>query len=257
MRKPLFYFGLAAAGLCAGCQTVPYTGRSQFMVISASQEKSMGAQAYQDTLKKSKLSNDREKVEMLRRVGRRLAQAADKPDYEWEFNLIEEDKTVNAWCLPGGKVAFYTGILPVTRDETGAAVVMGHEIAHALARHGAERMSQAMPVQFVGQAAGLLLLNQASAMRGVFDQVYGLGAAVGLNAYSRKHESEADHIGLILMAKAGYDPRQAVEFWGRMAKQSQAPGGALDKFLSTHPSDADRQKKISEWLPEALKYYQQ
>src|SRR5262245_19532777 len=140
-RRPAFAIPLTAAILCA-CQTVPYTGRHHLMLISQGEEKQLGAQAYQETLKKSKLSTDQDKIAILRRVGHRLARAADKPDYQWEFSLIQEDKTINAWCLPGGKVAVYTGLWPIAKDEDGLAVVLGHEIAHALARHGAERMSE-------------------------------------------------------------------------------------------------------------------
>ena len=256
MRNFISCLGVAALVVFTACQTVPYTGRRHMILVSQDQEKGLGAQTYQETLKKSKLSADEEKVEMIRRVGGRLGQAADNPDFDWEFNLIEDDKMVNAWCLPGGKVAFYTGILPMTRDEDGVAVVMGHEIAHALARHGAERMSQAMPAQFLGQALSILLANNPALVRNVFNQAYGLAAGGVLSAYSRKQESESDRIGLIIMAKAGYDPRHALDFWGRMAKIGKSPGSALEKFLSTHPNDEIRQKQIKDWLPEALKYYQ-
>lgn len=251
---------LSLATVFAACQSVPYTGRAHMMLISQDEELQMGEQAYRDTLKKAKLSTDRAAVELLRKVGARIAQAADKPEYRWEFNLLEDGRTINAWCLPGGKVAFYTGILPVTQDENGIAVVMGHEVAHALARHGSERMSQGMLVNFGGQALSALLTQQPAATRELYGQVYGLGTGLGIMLpYSRKHESEADKIGLILMAKAGYDPAHALEFWKRMEKAAGGggKGSPLEGFMRTHPTDADRQRQLQEWLPEVrAKYYQ-
>ncbi|MBI3549107.1 MAG: M48 family metallopeptidase [Elusimicrobia bacterium] len=216
----------------------------------------MGEQAYAETLKKSKVSADQQKVSVVRQVGYRLAKAADKPDFQWEFNVIEDDKQINAWCLPGGKVAFYTGILPVTQDEDGIAVVMGHEIAHALARHGAERMSQGMLAQGVGTVAGAFLGGNPAGQK-VFEQAYGLGVGVGIMLpYGRAQESEADHIGLIIMAKAGYDPNKALDFWQRMEKATGGKGGGpLDRYLSTHPINSDRQKAIRGWIPEAMQHY--
>jgi len=250
---------LLAAAAAAGCQTVPYTGRSHMLLVSSSEEKSLGEQAYRETLKKSKLSGDQEKIGILRKVGHRLSKAADRPDFQWEFNLIEEEKTINAWCLPGGKMAVYSGIWPVMQDEDGLAVVLGHEIAHALARHGAERMSQGMLANFGGQALSVLLADQPARAKELYGQAYGLGVGLGiLLPYSRTQEAEADRIGLILMAKAGYDPHHAITFWGRMEK---ATGGKdennpLAKYLRTHPASADRQKNIEGWMPEAMRYYQ-
>ncbi|MBI4386309.1 MAG: M48 family metallopeptidase [Elusimicrobia bacterium] len=240
-----------------GCQTVPYTGRSHLLLISASEENALGTQAYQETLRKAKLSGDSEKINLLRRVGHRLAKAADKPNFQWEFNLIEDEKMINAFCLPGGKVAVYTGIWPVMQDEDGLAVVLGHEIAHALARHGAERMSQGMLANFGGQALSVLLANQPARARELYGQAYGLGVGVGiLLPYSRAQESEADHIGLILMVKAGYDPHHALKFWERMAKATGEKGenNPLTKYLRTHPVGEERQKNIERWIPEARKY---
>jgi len=255
MSRRLWWIVLV--GLSCACQTVPYTGRSHVILVSQAEEKQLGLQAYQETLKKSKLSSDHEKVEMLRRVGHRLARAANKPDFQWEFNLIVEDKTINAWCLPGGKVAVYTGLLPVSQDEDGLAVVLGHEIAHALARHGAERMSQGLIAQGLGQVGSLLLTGNSAATQQIFANAYGIGAQLGMLHYGRKEESEADHIGLILMAQAGYDPRRAVDFWGRMMKAMGGAKGdsALAKYLSDHPPDKERQQAIEGWMPEALKYY--
>lgn len=244
--------------LAAGCQSVPYTGRSHLLLLSAAEEKQMGEQAYRETLQKAKLSNDQEKLAVLRRVGYRLSKAADRPDFQWEFKLIEDEKTINAWCLPGGKVAVYTGIWPVMAGEQGLAVVLGHEISHALARHGAERMSQGMLANLGGQTLSVLLARQPARTQEIYGQAYGLGVGLGvLLPYSRAQESEADHIGLILMAKAGYDPHSALPFWERMEKSSSGKGAdsPLAKYLRTHPTDRDRQENIRGWLPEAMRYY--
>ena len=172
-------------------------------------------------------------------------------DFKWEFNLVE-DNTVNAWCMPGGKVVFYTGILPITKDEKGIAVVMGHEIAHAIARHGNERMSQGLALQGGGIALSLALSDKPELTQNLFQQAYGLGGQLGMLKYSRSHDSEADKMGLVFMAMAGYDPREAVEFWKRMAAQG---GQKPPEFLSTHPSDDTRIKDLEDFMPEALKYY--
>lgn len=210
----------------------------------------MGAQAYADVKAKSKLSKEAAANALVRRVGERVAKAADRPDYRWEFILIDDPKTVNAFCLPGGRVAVYTGILPITRDENGLAVVLSHEVSHALARHGAERMSDQMAAGLIEQAAVLAgVINTAEGLRNV-ELVYGVAGEL---PHSRKQESEADHIGLILMAKAGYDPRGALEFWQRMAKANA--GSSPPAFLSDHPSDEKRLSQIRAELPEALTYY--
>jgi predicted Zn-dependent protease len=242
---------MAVTLAAAACRTVPFTNRRQLSLIPASQETQMGLSQYQQTLKESKLSTDAEKVALVRRVGQRIAAAADRKDFEWEFNLIEDDKMVNAWCLPGGKVAIYTGILPITQTEDGLAVVMGHEIAHALARHGGERMSQGLLAQMGGVALSVAMADKPAQTQQMFQAAYGAGATVGvLLPFSRAQESEADRIGLILMAKAGYDPAAAAPFWGRMSEASKG-GGKPPEFLSTHPSDERRIKQIEEWLPEA------
>ena len=214
----------------SGCQTVEYTGRSQVNLMSESQEKQLGTEAYEEILKKTPISKRSDWQAQLQRVGQRIAAAADKPDYQWEFKVLQ-GKEVNAFCLPGGKVAFWEGIMPVAQDDTGVAVIMGHEVAHALARHGAERMSQSLSAQLIGQilTAGVGMANPGLAEE--FAQLYGLGASVGvILPWGRAQESEADHIGLILMAKAGYDPSAAVEFWERMSKVQQ--DGKPPEFLS-------------------------
>jgi len=207
----------------------------------------MGLVAYADVKKKNKISRDPETIAMVERVGKRIAAAADKPEYRWEFTVIDDPKTVNAFCLPGGKIAVYTGILPLTKDDTGLAVVLGHEVSHALAHHGAERMSDqslmTLPLTVLSE-------GRSEEAQLLIQQAFGIGVAL---PFGRKQESEADHIGLILMAKAGYDPREALGFWERMA--SEMGGKAPPAFLSDHPSDAKRIEKIREELPEALTYY--
>src|SRR6266571_9257555 len=249
------FFALAALVMVAACETVPYTGRSQLQLISAEQETQMGAQTYTQTLAKEKLSTDPVATEMVKRVGSRIA-AVTGLNYQWEYRLIQNDKTVNAFALPGGKVAVYTGMLPVTKDENGLAAVLGHEIGHVVARHGGERMSQQMGVNVaVETLAGLssgnpLVVQSVSALLGA-------GASVGvLLPWGRAQESEADHLGLILMAKAGYDPHAARDLWVRMAELSAKGSGKPPAFLSTHPSEATRITQIEAWMPEAMQYYQ-
>lgn len=259
----IFAGGLAL--VMTACATAPYTHRRQFMMVSEDQEMELGKEAYKEVLKKEKLSNDARTNEIVKRVGERIAQAARSDAdpaiaerakrYEWQFVVVDAPKTVNAFCLPGGKVAFYTGIMPVCQDEEGIAVVMGHEVAHALVRHGAERMSQGLGAELLGTTLAIAVANKTpEAQRSIMD-VYGLTANVGvLLPFSRTHESEADRVGLILMAKAGYNPQTAVSFWKRMAGESG--GKKPPEFLSTHPSDETRINKIQAWLPEAYKYYQ-
>jgi metalloendopeptidase OMA1, mitochondrial len=226
------------------------------MMVSEGEEMSLGDQAYREVLAKSKIEKDPRVNEVVRRIGERIATAADRPDYKWEFVVIDDPKTANAFALPGGKVAVYTGLFPVAQTEAGLATVMGHEVAHALARHGSERMSQQMGVQVIG--TGIAVALGASGTSGVTQQAamqaFGIGSQVGvLLPFGRSQESEADHIGLILMAKAGYDPAEAVGFWERMEKLSHS--GAPPEFLSTHPSEDTRAKQIEAWLPEAETYY--
>ncbi len=248
----------------SSCASVPVTGRSGLHLVPDSELTSRSYQEYNEVLKKSKLSSDVAKVSMVRRVGQRIAaaseelleetgRAADIRNYQWEFNLIEDDKTVNAWCMPGGKVAVYTGLLPISKDENGLAVVVGHEVAHAIAKHGNERMSQGLLAQFGAIGLSVALSRSPGVTSDIFMQAYGVGSQVGfLLPYSRVHESEADHIGLILMAKAGYDPRGAVALWQRM----NARGGSRPpEFLSTHPAPESRIREIEAEIPEAMQYY--
>ncbi len=243
---------LAAAAACA---TVPVTGRRQVILLSEGEERQMGLSSYQEVLKKSRLSSDAVATEQVRRVGRRIAEATGRADYQWEFSLIE-DKQANAFCLPGGKVAVYTGILPLTRDDAGLAAVLGHEVAHAIARHGGERVSQGLLVQVPLAVAQVALAGNDPAMTRQVTALLGAGATVGiLLPWSRTQESEADHLGLIYMAKAGYDPHAARDLWVRMAEASKG-SARPPEFLSTHPAEATRIKQIEAWLPEALQYYQ-
>jgi predicted Zn-dependent protease len=235
--------------LVVGCTQAPFTKRSQLILVSAEEESKLGAQAYREVLAKSPTVKSDRYVGPVRRIGERLARAAQRPEYDWEFAVIDEPKQINAFALPGGKVAVYTGILPVAEDSDGLAVVMGHEIAHVIARHGAERMSQGLATELGANVLGAAV--GGGPQGNVLLAAYGLGAQLGvLLPYSRTQESEADHIGLILMAKAGYDPRAAMGFWQRMARA--AGGGASPEFLSTHPGHETREQQIRGWLPEAL-----
>ncbi len=230
------------------------TGRKSFNIIPESQELALGIDSYKQVLSESKLVTSGPQLEMVRRVGSRIAAISDRPNYEWEFNLIKDDKTVNAFCLPGGKVAVYTGILPVTESETGLATVMAHEIAHAIARHGGERMTDELAFQIGGMGLSALLNEKSAATRNVVLAAYGVGGQVGvLLPFSRSEESEADHIGLVYMAKAGYDPRESVRFWQRM--MDKAGGQAPPEWLSTHPGGATRIADLRKWMPEALRFY--
>jgi predicted Zn-dependent protease len=244
-----------AALLAAACATVPVTGRKSFIMVPESQVNAMAVDSYGQLLKESTLSKDTQAIAMLRRVGARIAQVADQPSYKWEFNLIDEKETVNAFCMPGGKVAFYTGIMPVCQNEAGIAVVMGHEVAHAIAKHGAERMSQQLVLTLGGVALDTALHEKPEETRQMAMAAFGVGSAVGIILpYGRMQESEADRIGLMFMARAGYDPRQAVAFWERM--QASGGGTAPPEFLSTHPSHQTRIDNLRKWMAEAVQAYE-
>jgi predicted Zn-dependent protease len=246
------------------CATVPVTGRKQLSLVSNDEIISMSAQEYKKVLDSSKLSTNQEQVQMIKRVGTRIEKAVEQymaskglssqlAGFNWEFNLIQDDKTVNAWCMPGGKVAFYTAILPICKDETGVAIVMGHEVAHAIANHGRERMSEGMIANGLLGTLGAAAGQNPSLTSQIFMQAVGMGTNVGMLKFSRGNESEADHIGLIFMAMAGYDPNEAPLFWERMT--AQAGGQKPPEFLSTHPSDATRIADLKKWMPEAMQYY--
>lgn len=248
---------------CGTASTVPITGRTQRLLVSDAEINSMALQQYQQTLGSSKLSTNAANTAMVKRVGQNLATAVvnylqrnglanEVGNYAWEFNLVQ-DKQANAWCMPGGKIVVYEGLLPVTQDEASLAIVLGHEIAHAVAKHSAERLSNAYKEQYGVQIAGSVL-GSAGLSEGT-QQLIALGHSLGSQLYtsgfSRKQESEADHMGLIFAAMAGYDPQVAISFWQRMAAQ----GSGSASIFSDHPSDATRISNIQKWMPEALKYY--
>ena len=247
----------------AACATVPITGRKQMNLFPESEMIATSLTQYDAFLKENKLSTDKANTEMVKSCGHRIAKAVEEfmiangmgdrvANFKWEFNLIENE-TPNAWCMPGGKVVFYTGILPYTQTETGLAVVMGHEIAHAVARHGNERMSQQMGIQALGTGLAIALNEKPEETQQIWMTAFGVGANVGVMLpFSRSHENEADKMGLIFMAMAGYDPSEAVEFWKRMSKIG---GQKSPEFLSTHPADETRVKNLQAFLPEAMKYY--
>lgn len=263
LKKSLIWL-VVIATIIVACQKVPLTGRRQLNLVSDSEINAMSFKEYNTFIKSNKLIRNSPDAEMVRRVGNNIARAVAQilkekkadamlKDFQWEFNLIES-KEVNAWCMPGGKVVVYTGILPITQDEEGLAVVMGHEVAHAIARHGSERMSQGIVQQLGGVALAVALSTKPVETQNLFLAAYGVGTTVGVMLpFSRSHESEADQLGLSFMAAAGYNPSVAVDFWQRMSKASG--GGKPDEFLSTHPSDARRIADIKKHLPEALKYY--
>lgn len=263
--KRLIIILFSSSILYTGCVTNAITGRSQLSLVSESDLQSMALVQYKTFLTTNKVvSSGTNDAEMVRRVGSRVANAVNQyyaqkgvanpaANYSWEFNLVD-NKEVNAWCMPGGKVVVYTGILPVTRTETALAIVLGHEITHALFGHGKERMSQQLAAEGLGALGGVALSGNAKAAN-IFNNVYGVGAEYGaLLPNSRKQELEADHYGLIFAAEAGYNPQEAVDFWTRMADLS-ANSSKPPAFLSDHPSDADRIQKIKEVMPEALTYY--
>lgn len=263
VMKPAVWLAISLLLISGGCNEVPLTGRSQMAFIPESTLMEMSLTSYGEFLKSNKLSSNSSQTDMVRRVGGRIANAVEQyltsngfanrvNDFKWEFNLVA-DETPNAWAMPGGKVVVYSGILPLTRNEDGLAVVIGHEIAHAVARHGNERMSQGLLVQMGGIAISQAIKEKPEATQALFLGAYGAGAQVGLMLpYSRKHEYEADELGLIFMAMAGYNPEEAVSFWTRMSQQG---GARPPEFLSTHPVDASRISRIKKVMPKAMSYY--
>lgn len=246
------------------CSKVPITGRKQMNLLPESTMMSMSLTSYRDFLKEHPPVTAGTEMQMVKNIGARISNAVGQymqqnkmgdrvKGYQWEFNLVN-DKAVNAWCMPGGKVVVYTGLLPVTQDETHLAFVMGHEIAHAVARHGNERMSQMLLQAAGGIALDIYLAQKPSETRAMFLGAYGIATTVGVVLpFSRTHESEADKLGMVFMAMAGYNPSNALDMWDRMAKASG--GGKMPEFLSTHPSDATRSKNMRAYLPQAMKYY--
>jgi predicted Zn-dependent protease len=247
-RLPLL---LLVLGL-TGCATVTETGRSQLLLVSAQEEMTLGLTEFQKLKKGTPISRDAKANALLQRVGQRIAGVASLPNAQWEFVLFDEPRTPNAFCLPGGKVGVYTGILPITQDEAGLATVIGHEVAHASARHGGERMSEALVNQLGGQVLSTALQNRSEQARNLWLGIYGLSSQVGWTLpHSRKQELEADYIGLLYLTRAGYEPEQAVAFWKRFQAYTQQHGGQGWEFLSTHPLDATRIAALEAALPKA------
>jgi predicted Zn-dependent protease len=262
MKKYFFLLSLLTFSL--SCTRVPITNRKQLNLLPESELMQMGLTEYNKFLSThAVIAEPDPNAALVKKVGQNIQAAVQKfmnsnkkyrnriAGYKWQFNLVQE-KTVNAWCMPGGKVVVYSGLLPVTQNETALAVVMGHEIAHAIARHGNERMSQGLIVQTGAAVLSVALSTKSQATQDLFNQSYGIASGLGTLAYSRKHESEADKLGLVFMAMAGYDPHEAIAFWQRMAKESK--GGGIE-LLSTHPSDEKRIADIKKFLPKAMKYY--
>jgi predicted Zn-dependent protease len=249
--------------LIISCSTVPLTGRSQLNMISDSEMLAMSFQQYDEFLKHTTLSKNQAAANMVHQVGTNIQHAVEQylaqnnlsdhlKGYDWEFNLVE-DSLVNAWAMPGGKVVVYTGILPITQDETGLAVVLGHEVAHAIAEHGNERMSQQLLQQAGAVGLMVAMKDEPVQTQALWMGVYGVGTQLAIMLpYSRTHESEADRMGLIFMAMAGYDPNAAPAFWERMAAGKD---GEPPEFLSTHPSSETRMDDLKSWIPEAMQYY--
>ncbi len=260
----IFKTAVLLAVFLTSCKTVPITGRKQLSLVNESEVMSMSLSQYDQFIKSNKISTNKTETDRIRRVGGKIEVAVEKyfndkglssylDGYKWEFNLIE-DKTVNAWCMPGGKVVVYTGILPLIKNDAQLATVMSHEIAHAVARHGGERMSEQLVAQGAGIALSVALSQKPKETQQLAMAAFGMGSQLGyLLPFSRTHEYEADEMGLYFMAMAGYDPSQSVDFWKAMAanNQSKAP-----EFLSTHPLDENRIARINQKLPEAMKYYQ-
>ena len=266
MKKIRIFLMSALVAVLASCgtsSTVPITGRKQNILVSDEQVLSLSNQQYQEYMKSAKASTNATNTAMVKRVGQNIANAvvsylqqnglaAEVSNYKWEFNLVQ-DKSVNAFCMPGGKIVVYEGLLPVTQDESSLAIVVGHEVAHAVAKHSAERLSNELRKQYGSQILGAVLQGAGAStnLQSISSTVFGIGTTLGGAAYSRSQESEADRLGLIFAAMAGYDPNVAVNFWQRMASAT----GNNYSILSDHPSDQSRIKNIHGWLPEALQYY--
>ena len=256
-------FTILSVIIFVSCATVPLTGRRQLSLVPESEVISLSLTEYDKFIKSNKLSTDKNKLAMDKRVGERIAKSVETymtkagliqnlDGYKWEFNLVE-DQTVNAWCMSGGKVVVYTGLLPLTMTENGLATVLGHEISHAVARHGSERMSSQMLLQLGSTALSSAMASKPAETRNIVMAAFGIGTQVGVTLpFSRDNEYEADYMGLIFMAMAGYDPNESIQFWERMSKQG---GQKPPEFLSTHPVDSNRIARLKEKMPDAMAYY--
>ena len=262
MNKFKLYTSFALVIFFMNCGTNPFTGKSTLALVPNSQILPMSFEQYNKVLEEAKVINDTDDAMMIKRVGQKIANASERylqengyenytDNYKWEFNLIDDDQ-VNAWAMPGGKIAFYTGILPIAENETGVAAIMGHEVAHALANHGQQRMSASQIQQTVGAVGTIALGNEDQQTQELFSTAYGVGSQIGVMLpFSRKHETEADEIGIKLMAIAGYNPDEAAELWKRM--KANSGGNSPPQFLSTHPSNDERIKNLQNMAPEARK----
>ena len=263
LKVMLLVWVVALLAACGTTRTVPITGRKQSLMVSNQEIMSLSNKEYSQYMQSAKKSTNAANTAMVKRVGQNIANAvvaylkqqglaSEVSQYKWEFNLVQ-DKSVNAFCMPGGKIVVYEGLLPVTRDEASLAIVVGHEVAHAVAKHSAERMSNEIRKQYGTQLLGSVLQGSgaSASLQQISSTVFGIGSQLGGAAYSRKQENEADHLGLIFAAMAGYDPNTAVTFWQRMA---QASNNSYT-ILSDHPSDGNRIKNIQGWMAEAMTYY--
>ena len=253
---PLILACLLLAVLVPSCATVPETGRRQFLLVSPQEESQLGLTEFQKLKQSAPICKDPEINALVQRVGRRIAAVAPLPNAQWEFVVFEDAKTANAFCLPGGKVGVYTGLLPITRDESGLATVIGHEVSHAVARHGAERVSEGLLIQFGGAILSEATSRNSDSAQSLITTAYGLGSSLGVELpHSRQQESEADRLGLTYMARAGYDPRAAIDFWRRFAAYNAQKGSQPIAFLSTHPVDSARIAQLESLLPGAEAEY--
>jgi predicted Zn-dependent protease len=259
---PQLGLGLLVVSVLVGCTSVSGTGRKQFIIVTRAQEQALGLQVWDLQLQQQKRSEDLEMKIILERVGRRIATVADldvqksgSPPFDWELALFQSEE-VNAFCLPGGKVAIYTGILPVAENEAGLAAIIGHEVAHAVARHGAERLSQAMAINMIARMASGAVGQHLPQYQGPIMNAFGLSTSLGIRLpFSREHELEADYLGLVYMAKAGYDPKEAVPLWERMKAAAEKRGHRMPEFLSTHPNEKHRIDDFQQKMAEAETLY--
>jgi predicted Zn-dependent protease len=247
---------MVIVALLQACETVPETGRKQLSLVGSGEVQQLSLSEFDKLKKETPISHDPTQNALVRRVGERIAAVAPLPNAQWEFVLFDKPDVMNAFCLPGGKVGVYSGILKLTQNEAGLATVVGHEVSHAVAKHGEERMSESLLLQLGGTALAALTQSRPEAAQQLIQTAYGAGAAIAVELpHSRKQELEADHLGLIYMARAGYDPHEAIAFWQRMSKATSSSGKPIE-LMSTHPSDAHRIHQLEQLLPKALEEYQ-